>query len=240
MQVRMLGTGSILTKHLSSCALIDKRIMLDCPNGVMKAIRGHEIIPTDIDVCLITHFHADHFFDIPFLLIEQGLRNIRENDFIIIGPNGLTNRVDALFDMAYPEDREKIKIQSKLKTIEIRDSEERIHFNNYVITPYQVEHVGYEAYGYVIESSGKSVGFTGDTIMCSGVEKIVQSSDLVFADMSFEKNSKGHMGMNDIEYLMDKYNGCCKIIPTHMTDKVRKVFEEKYFKPPVEGDEFIV
>lgn len=240
MQVKLLGTGSILTKHLSSCALIDKRVMLDCPNGVMKAIRGYGITPTDIDICLITHFHADHFFDIPFLLIEQGLRNIRENDFIIIGPNGLTNRIDALFNMAYPEDWEKIKMQSKLKTIEISDSEERIHLNNYIITPYQVEHVGYEAYGYIIENSGKSVGFTGDTIICSGVEKIVQSSDLIFADMSFEKNSKGHMGMNDIEYLMNKYNDCCKIIPTHMTDKVRKVFKEKYFVPPIEGDEFTV
>lgn len=61
MQVKLLGTGSILTKHLSSCALIDKRVMLDCPNGVMKAIRGYGINPTDIDICLITHFHADHF-----------------------------------------------------------------------------------------------------------------------------------------------------------------------------------
>lgn len=240
MQVKLLGTGSILTEHLSSCALIDGRIMLDCPNGVMKAMRGAGVIPTDIDVCLITHFHADHFFDIPFLLIEQGLRNIREKDFIIIGPQGVTSRIDILFNLAYPEDWEKIKLQTKLKTMEIDISEEQICVGDYIITPYKVEHVGYDAYGYTVENSKKRVGFTGDTIICPNVEKIVQLSDITFADMSFEKNSKGHMGMNDIEFLMNKYNAYNKIIPTHMTDNVRNIFKDKYFVPPVEGDEFSV
>ena len=238
MQIKLLGTGSILTKHLSSCGVINRQIMLDCPNGVMKAMRRMDMIPTEIDVCLITHFHADHFFDIPFLLIEQGLRNVRKNDLIIVGPIGLENRIETLFNMAYPEDWEKIKSQSKLKTIEITNSEEKICIYDYIIIPYKVEHSGYVAYGYVIERNGKRIGFTGDTILCSNVEKIIQNSTLVFADMSFEKNSKGHMGMNDIEYLMNKYGTDCQIIPTHMTDKVRALFKEKYFMPPVEGDEF--
>lgn len=240
MQIKLIGTGSILTKHLSSCAVLNEQVMLDCPNGAMKAMRGMGIVPTKIDICLITHFHADHFFDIPFLLIEQGLRNIRENDFIIVGPKGLKNRIETLFNMAYPEDWEKIKTQSMLKCIEVNDDQEKICINNYIITPYKVKHVGYDAYGYVIENNGKKVGFTGDTVICPNVERIVQSSEMVFADMSFENNSKGHMGMNDIEYLMNKYRNICRIIPTHMTDKVRTVFEEKYFKPPVEGDVFNV
>lgn len=240
MQIKLLGTGSILTQHLSSCGLINEQVMLDCPNGIMKAMRGMGIVPTKIDICLITHFHADHFFDVPFLLIEQGLRNIRENDFIFIGPKGLEKRIETLFKLAYPEDWEKIKTQSKLKTIEIAKNEEKLCINDYIITPYEVEHGEYSAYGYVVEKKDKRVGFTGDTIICPNVEKLIQSCSLVFVDMSFEKNSKGHMGMNDIEYLMEKYENKCRIIPTHMTDKVREIFEEKYFKPPVEGDEFYI
>lgn len=240
MQIKLLGTGSILTEHLSACSIIDGKIMLDCPNGVMKAMRKMGIVPTKADICLITHFHADHFFDIPFLLLEQGLRNIRENDFVIIGPKSLADRIEGLFNMAYPEDWEKIKDQSKLKTIEIANSEQKIVVNDYTITPYKVDHVGYDAYGYVIEKEGKCVGFTGDTIACPNVEKIIQSSALVFADMSFEKNSKGHMGLNDIKDLMDKYGYKCRIIPTHMTDGVRKIFSEQFFKAPTEGEEFSV
>lgn len=240
MQIRLLGTGSILTAHLSSSGIIDDKIMLDCPNGVIKAMRKMGIAPTEVDVCLITHFHADHFFDLPFLLLEQGLRNIRKNDFFIVGPKGLANRIEALFNMAYPEDWDKIKVQSKLKTIEISNNEQRICLGDYVITPYEVTHVGYEAYGYVIEKNGKRVGFTGDTIRCTNVEKIIRSCALVFADMSFEKNSKGHMGLNDIADLIEKYGEKCRIIPTHMTDGVRPIFEKRFFSPPIEGDSFAI
>lgn len=156
----------------------------------MKSIRKMNIVPSGINICLITHFHADHFFDIPFLLLEQGLRNIREKEFIIIGPKGLAYRIEKLFNMAYPEDWEKIKLQSKLKVIEIVNSEEKLFVNDYIIIPYKVEHVGYDAYGYVIEKNNKSVGFTGDTIICDNVEKIVKSSIITFADMSFEKTLK--------------------------------------------------
>jgi len=240
MKIRLIGTGSILTEHLSSCGLIDEKIMIDCPNGVMKSIRKMGVVTTSIDVCLITHFHADHFFDIPFLLLEQGLRNIRDKEFIVIGPQGLAKRIEDLFNMAYPEDWEKIKLNSKLKTVEILKDEKNILINGYYIRPYEVKHAGYIAYGYIVEKEGKRVGFTGDTVLCSNVEKIIQNSDLVFADMSFENSSKGHMGLNDIEYLIKKYNEECKIIPTHMTDKVRKIFETRFFKPPVEFDEFII
>lgn len=44
--------------------------------------------------------------------------------------------------------------------------------------------------------------------------------------------------MNDIEYLIKKYDEHCKIVPIHMTDNVRLTFEKKFFTPPIEGDEF--
>lgn len=240
MKVKLLGTGSILTKHLSSSALIDNTILFDCPNGVMKNIRKMDINPRKIDVCLISHFHADHFFDIPFLLIEQGLRNIRDKEFVIIGPCGITTRIDTLFNLAYPEDLKKIKENCKLKTIEIDRDSRAIDIIGYQIIPYKVEHAGYDAYGYIIKNNDKCVGFTGDTVLCPNVEKIVESCNIVFADMSFENSSKSHMGMNDIEFLIRKYNAYDKIIPTHMTDRVRRIFSDRYFEPPIEGDEFQV
>jgi ribonuclease BN (tRNA processing enzyme) len=240
MQVKLLGTGSILTKYLNSCALVDRKIMLDCPNGCMKAIRRYDINPCNIDVCLITHFHADHFFDIPFMLLEQGLRNIREKELVIIGPKGLGERIENLFNLAYPEDWEKVYLQSKLKTIEISDEVKEYIFEDYIIKSYKVMHGDNDAYGYTIENNGRTVGFTGDSILCKSVEEIIQNSNTVFSDMSFEKSSKGHMGLNDIDFLYDKYGEHTRIIPTHMTDKVREIFSQQYFEAPNDGDEFFI
>ncbi|MCM1234444.1 MAG: MBL fold metallo-hydrolase [Ruminococcus flavefaciens] len=76
MNIRLLGTGSIWAgsiwaEELGACALIDGTILLDCPNGLIKIMRKKKININNIDVCIITHFHADHYFDIPFLLLEQ-------------------------------------------------------------------------------------------------------------------------------------------------------------------------
>lgn len=121
MIVNLLRTGSIFTSYLSSCAIIDSKIMFDCPNGAIKAMRRKEILPVNLDVLLISNFHADHYFDIPFLLLEQGLINIREEAFYVIGPCGLEKRIDELFCMAYTESLDEIKLRSKLRIIEIQE-----------------------------------------------------------------------------------------------------------------------
>ena len=78
MTIRLLGTGSIWAKELGSCALIDDSLLLDCPNGLIKTLKRESFNIAKIDVCILTHFHADHYFDVPFLLLEQGMRAPRE------------------------------------------------------------------------------------------------------------------------------------------------------------------
>ncbi|MCL2079071.1 MAG: MBL fold metallo-hydrolase [Oscillospiraceae bacterium] len=238
MEVVLLGTGSILTTSLSSCAVLDSRIMLDCGNGAVKALRRNNIDPKSVDICLITHFHADHFFDIPFMLLEQGLRQLRENEFIIIGPNDTKHRIINLFNLAYPEDWDKIQSQSKLKVIEISEPRQVFQVYGYDITSVKVEHANYDAYGYIVSDGQFCAGFTGDAVLCEGVIDITESSNIVFADMSFENPSKGHMGLSDIEILMNEYGQNKRIIPTHMTDNVRNVFSQKHFPAPEDGAKY--
>lgn len=238
MQIRLIGTGSILTDSMSACALLDNHVLLDCPNGSVKAMRRLGIDVTQIDFCLITHFHGDHYFDIPFLLLEQGIRPIRDKDFIVIGPKGVSSQIEQLFKLAYPEDWDRIRNQSRLRTIEIDEEETPIRIAGYTVTPYRVEHSICNAYGYTISHGAKTVGFTGDSVFCSGVEQIIRSSDVVFVDMSFEKNTKTHMGFVDVDTLINVYGKDKVVLPIHMSDKVRELFEKKYYTPPVDGDTF--
>lgn len=240
MKIQLIGTGSILTNHLSACAVVNDKIMVDCPNGSIKALRMQHILPTQIDVCLLTHFHADHYFDIPFMLLEQGIRPIREKDFIVVGPPNTMQQIELLFQLAYPEDWDTIKKQSKLKVVEVDENETPIIIDGYEIIPYKVQHLFCDAYGYTISAEKKTVGFTGDSILCPAVENIVQKSNLVFADMSFEKSTKSHMGLNDMRYLKNIYGNSTQIIPTHMTDNVRMSFQSEFFTPPIEGEIFEV
>ncbi len=240
MKIQLVGTGSILTNQISACAVVDDNIMVDCPNGSIKALRKLQISPTKIDICLLTHFHADHYFDIPFMLLEQGIRSIRERDFIVIGPHDTMRQIDSLFQLAFPEDWDNVKRQSKLKVIEVDENNTPILIGGYVIVPYKVQHSSCDAYGYTISLGRKTIGFTGDSILCPAIEAIVKDSNLVFTDMSFENGTKTHMGLDDYSFLTDKYGKSTRIIPTHMTDRVRDSFRSQFFEPPIDGDIFEV
>jgi len=238
MEIALTGTGSILTKYLSACALVDGKIMVDCPNGVIKTMRRNGVHIPDIDICLITHFHADHIFDLPFLLVEQSA-TAREKDFVMIGPKGLYKRAKELFELGLSHKWPEIERNAKLKVVEVKDGD-TFSADGYLIETYSVVHAeDYDAYGYIINQNGKKAGFTGDSALCDSVEKIVADSDITFADMSRIKDSKTHMGMGNFEYLMNKYPSS-KIVPTHMTDEAREAFSKKHFKAPVDGDVFVI
>lgn len=239
MKIKLLGTGSILTDHLSACALIDDNVLVDCPNGVIKSIRQNGGIPKKIDICLITHFHADHYFDLPFLILEQALGDERKNDLYIVGPKGIFQQIDSLFKLAYPEDWESARKKSKIVTIEVKDNDS-VKLNGYIITAYKVNHSCCDAYGYTVTCQDKTAGFTGDTILCSNVEKIIENSMITFADMSFPKTTKTHMGFDSISFLINKYKNNHTIIPTHMSESARKMFAETFFTPPIEGTIFTI
>ena len=71
MKIQVIGSGSMWTKYNSACYLIDDKIMVDFPNGACKYLYRLNIIPNTIDNIVLTHFHGDHYFDMPFYLLNK-------------------------------------------------------------------------------------------------------------------------------------------------------------------------
>lgn len=232
MKICMLGTGSILTSALSACAIIDDQVMIDVPNGAMKAMRRAGLDPKRIDLCLISHFHGDHYFDLPFFLLEQGLRNKREKPLEIVGPSGLNRRIENLFNLAYPESWDRVKANSKLKVVELEEPGlVETSILGLVINAIQMDHLGYETYGFLLNWRGKSLGYTSDTAICDGVWELLNKSDLAVVGMAFIEPRVGHMGVSDIIELTRMYANRCQIVATHMTDQARLAAPEGVLVP---------
>ena len=83
----------------------------------------------------------------------------------------------------------------------------------------KVDHCSIESYGYIINSK---IGITSDTCLCQELEKIFHESELIIADTSEITGTKYHMGIDNIEYLENKFKK--PIIATHLKDK--NVIEE--------------
>ena len=88
MKVRLLGTGAIYSKYNCASELIDDKILVDAGNGVLKELRKVNYDLSELKIIIITHLHADHYADLPALIlnleVEENLKPI-----YIAGPKGL-------------------------------------------------------------------------------------------------------------------------------------------------------
>lgn len=225
MNIKMIGSGSMISKDNSACCLIDDKILVDVPNGTTKAILrlGYNI--TDLECICITHFHADHYFDLPFILLN--LINKREK----LGAKELyivCNKINEDIINKIIEYSNFTRISSNIKIIGLDKENNAYNISDkYMVKGISVKHTN-GALGYVLtdKTNNKRVGFTGDSALCEGVEKIVNNSDVSFYDTTYiTGDEKSHMGIDDIKYLLSK-NLDKKIITTHMKEETKEEIEK--------------
>ena len=75
--------------------------MFDCGPTVLQQMRKAGVSSHDVEVVFISHFHADHFFGLPFLLLD-GHYTGRVNDLTIVGPPGIETQTEQLIRLGYP------------------------------------------------------------------------------------------------------------------------------------------
>lgn len=227
MQIQYLGTSAAegipaLFCHCSICdnarkvkgkeirtrmqAVIDNTILIDFGPDTFLHILRYDLDISLIEICLITHSHADHFFpndilmrkgnhalynkDIPSLLVYGGLGvkekfDLKENDFI-------TKDGRVIFKYA--------------------KSYESFVFKNYKITPLPAIHKTKEPLIYLIQKSKKSILYAHDTdIFSDDVWEFLQRLNIILDVVSLDCTEgikkidyKGHMNFERDFYIRDK------------------------------------
>ncbi len=229
MKIEFIGTGSIGAIQSSASTLIDDKLLIDIGNGIIKKLKqtGHQI--ADIENVMITHLHGDHFADIPFLMADRYFYQI-QSPIHVYGPKGLEKRVKELYDILFPGDYENVQEIAKVNFVEFDKMEHEKIGNETYVTSFEVNHGNCKpAYGYIVEKKNQKVGFSGDSEYCESVQQIIEQSDFSVLDMSFMQTRKGHMGLEDILKITEKYSDK-KFATTHMQDYVREQAKEKKTK----------
>ncbi len=77
MEITFLGTGSMLpTRERNGTGVLltyrDQGILFDCGEGTQRQLRTVGISPTKITKILVSHWHGDHVFGLPGLLLTMG------------------------------------------------------------------------------------------------------------------------------------------------------------------------
>ena len=213
MKIDIIGSGAIFTKYNSASYLIDDNILLDIPNGTCKKLMNMKKNIHEIRNVIITHFHADHYFDFPFLYLNQ---MSDEGKTTVYCDKDEHYKLHELVKLGFPH-----------KADEMNEHISYNFGNEFKIGKYKIEKVKVEhqemitAYGYIFDDGNTKIGFTGDSNLCEGSIYIANNCDYLISDCTYIEGKKSHLGIDNLQELLNK-NTNLKIFTSHMNDEVRE------------------
>ncbi len=236
MKCTFIGVGSAFDAVQTNVSMLveanDHRILLDCgfnaAHGCMRLIPD----PSTIDVVWISHFHGDHFFGLPFLLGSFFTAG-RIKELYICGPQGVEDKVCQAIDLAYPSLR--VKLAFNVIFCEFRPGDVK-SVAGFSLRTSAIEHSG-SALALRLESTGKSVFYSGDGQLIEDCRSIAKKADLgILESYGLDDTVKGHSSVTKcIDFATSA--GMVKVALVHLEPFVRTCRSSQVVELLVQADE---
>jgi ribonuclease Z len=204
-----LGTGNFLTpgRRYWNSFVLDGRILVEPSPIVLPHLRRAGIDAAALDVVVLSHFHADHTFGWPFLAVEL-LRRHASTPLHVVGPPGVRAHLAELLDVAGLPD-----VFAALESrVDVRFSEvdgEWQHAGSLRFRGIRVEHVPHlECFGFLFDLDGRTVGYSGDTTACAGLEELASAADVLVLECNgahLPGLPVTHLDQSDVEALRARH-----------------------------------
>ena len=180
--VTFLGTGNFLApgRYWNSFVL-DGRILVEPSPTALPHLRRCGISARDIDVIVISHFHADHTFGWPFLLFEI-VKVERDRPLFVVGPPGVDSFLAEMMRAgSVPSIHIAAHDQLDIRYVEVDGSWQEagpLRFR-----AIEVDHVPYlRCFGYAFDRGDRTIGYSGDTRPCPGLDELVAACDALILE----------------------------------------------------------
>jgi len=190
-----IGTGSPLnnSRVQSGTAIFikDKFFIFDVGDGVVTKAEQMNLPLNELDAIFITHFHSDHYIDLPYLINRSWVLG-RSKDLNVYGPEGLDNILASNYDFLELENKHRVDhhgsdlmntkyafgVSNEFKMKE--DKKVIYETDGIKITAFNVDHYPVKpSIGYVIEYNNKKVVLSGDTKANEVVFEMASNADLL-------------------------------------------------------------
>jgi ribonuclease BN (tRNA processing enzyme) len=216
-----LGTGNAFAPgRYWNSFLVGERVLVEPSPSVLPNLRRAGVDLAAIDVVFISHFHADHTFGWPFLLLEYAARTRRRSPLWVVGPPGVEARLTEMLRVgAYPDHARAAAVGGfALHFVEVNEQEQQA--GSVCYRAERVEHEpSLECYGFVIQHEGRTVGYSGDTRLCDGLRRIAAASDVLALECAGRHDNAIHMSLPSVRSLRAEFPRLPFVL-THVDDEV--------------------
>lgn len=192
MRITFAGVGEAFDETLPNTSLLlesdTTSLLLDCGFTAASAFWQAARTPQDLDAISISHFHGDHWFGVPALLmrfVDEG----RTRPLHIIGQPGVEHHVRQLTDLAYPNVLSKAAFEIRFHIL-LGCQEAKV--GDMTISSAPADHP-MPSLAMRVDCAGKSVFYSGDGRPTEETRTLATGCHLVVHEsFSLEADKPGH------------------------------------------------
>lgn len=220
--VTFLGTGDAFGTggRLQTCFHVrtpDASLLIDCGASACVSMKRYGVRHEDIDAVLISHYHADHFGGLPFLLIEGRVTG-RTAPLTVAGPGAVADRVLAAMDVLFPGAG--ADVPYPVEYIGLAEGEP-CNVGPARVTAVPVVHApDTQPNALRVEIGGAIISYSGDTEWHPALIDIARGADLFICELSgFDGPGGIHLDYATL-LLHRPALECGRLVLTHMGQQV--------------------
>ncbi len=222
MRLTVLGSGDAFSGcGCNASYVVDSQVLVDCGAPVHVFAHRVDLSVADLRLVLLTHFHADHTFMLPMVLGSWAVAHEPSAELVIAGPVGTSEYVRRLLMDGYGHSiSEMLEERTRLSFVSLQDgSDEEIA--GYRVSAHSVVHSTGPSLAYTItDAHGTTIGFSGDSTLCAGLERVIDLSDFMVCECTRWKPSveDGHLWSGQVEELI-RTHADTPFLLTHLSER---------------------
>jgi hypothetical protein len=170
----------------------------------MASLGRLDVPCTELTTVFVSHFHGDHCFGLPFLLLNlfyHSVKDAQKRELRIIAPRGIEQRTRDLCALALGEDHPCIQwIGETCRFLEINKESYVELIPGYTAGFFQTEHFT-ETYGFLLSRNGSPVfAYVPDTLWCPSVARMLaQRPPAVLIDLGGDRDDPAPVHLSEAD-----------------------------------------
>ena len=205
MRIKILGNGGFISSGIPyNSFIINDNFLIETPPDIMVSLRNHGIRFFELTRIFLSHFHGDHLFGMPFIVLNLMKHSIETElpagPIEMIGPAGTRDALKAVQRLAVGDHPSVGFIDTLFRFVEIDENAEIPLDEERRMVFHRMAHP-MPTYGFsIVGKSGYSFTYFADTVWSDSFLPILANKPrVVFCDLNSRPDEKIKQHMTEQE-----------------------------------------